>query len=130
MVVDSPPTVCPNVFVKLRAATSAIATFVVAIVVALTVPISQLRTVSTTITCCCPDPAKCHCPHEKPGSTDGPSMRACHKVRHDAASPQLPGFAAPAITIAIAPPRTLPAPRAIPGVPHASPVPDEPYGPS
>lgn len=130
MVVDSPPTLCPNVVVKLRAATSAIATFVVAIVVALTVPISQLRTVSTTITCCCPDPANCHCPHEKPGTSDAPSMRACHKARHDAASPQLPGFAAPAIALAIAPPRALPAPRAIPGVPHAPPVPDEPYGPS
>jgi hypothetical protein len=118
------------VWVKLRAATSAIATFVVAIVVALAVPVSQLRTFSTTITCCCPDPTRCHCPHEKPGTSDGPSMKPCHKVQHDSVSPQLPSFAAPDVALASAPPRPVAAPIALPDMPHAPPVPDEPYGPS
>ena len=115
---------------KLRAATSAIATFVVAIVVALAVPISQLRTVSTTVTCCCPDPSHCHCPHEKPGSSQCPSMKTCHQERHDAVSPQLPSFTPPEVAIVLAPPRTAPAPFVAPGVPSEEPVSSEPYGPS
>jgi len=116
--------------VKLRAATSAIATFIVAIVVSLTVPISQLRTFSTKVTCCCPDPSHCHCPHEKPGSSQCPSMKACHRERHDAVSPQLPSFTPPEVAIAFASPRIAPAPFVAPGVPHAEPDLSEPYGPS
>jgi hypothetical protein len=116
--------------VKLRAAPSAIATFIVAIVVALTVPISQLRTDSVTITCCCPDPAHCHCPHDKPGPTKCPSLKACHQERHDVVSPDAPSFTSPEVAIAIALPRTAPAPFVAPGVPHAEPFPSEPYGPS
>ena len=115
---------------KIRAAASAIATCVVAIVVALTVPISQLRTVSTTITCCCPDQSNCHCPHTKPDSRDCPAMAPCHKERHDTVAPQLPSFTAPRTVIAIAPPRVIAEPIAAPLVPHAAPVHDEPYGPS
>ncbi len=115
---------------KLRAAPAAIATFIVAIVVALAVPVSQLRTVSTTTTCCCPDPTKCHCPDEKPDHSKGPSMRACHKERHDSVGPQLPSFEPPGVAIAIAPPRSTPVVVAVVRTPHAAPVPDEPYGPS
>jgi len=122
--------VCPNVFVKIRAAASAIATFVVAVVVALTLPVSQLQTSSVTITCCCPDPTNCHCPHTKPGTPDSPAMQPCHKERHDGVSPQLPSFTAPDTVIAIAPPRAVMNPITAPLVPHAAPVPDEPYGPS
>lgn len=116
--------------VKLRAAPSAIATFVVAIVVALAVPVSQLRTVATTISCCCPDQTRCHCPHDKPAQSGIPSMQPCHKVRHDVVGPQLPSFAAPQLALAIAAPRAVVAPVAVPDMPHAPPVPDEPYGPS
>jgi len=116
--------------VKIRGATSAIATFVVVIVVALAVPVSQLRTVSTTVTCCCPDPAKCHCPHEKPDHSQGPSMRACHKERHDSVGPQLPSFEPPELAIEVAPPRSTLAVVTLQRTPHAAPVPDEPYGPS
>lgn len=116
--------------VKIRAAASAIATFVVAIVVAVSVPVSQLRTVSSNVTCCCPDQSHCHCPHGKPGPSKCPSMKTCHQQGQLTVGPQLPSFSSPEVAIAIAPPRTAPAPFVAPGVPHAEPISDEPYGPS
>jgi hypothetical protein len=119
-----------NRVVKLRAPTSAIATFVVAIVVAVAMPVSQLRTFAVTTTCCCPDPTTCHCPHEKPDHSQTPAMRTCHRVQHVSIAPQLPGFTQPESVVALAPPRVAPAPIAIPRAPHAAPASDEPYGPS
>ena len=103
---------------------------VVAIAVALSVPTSQLRTISIVTTCCCPDPTKCHCPDHKADHSKVPSIRACHKSSHETVSPQLPSFSPPEVAIAIAPPAVAPAVLAAPRVPHAPPVPDEPYGPS
>lgn len=103
---------------------------IVAVVVALAVPVSQLRTISTSVTCCCPDQTRCHCPHEKPGQSDEPTMKPCHKVQHDVVGPQLPSFSAPELAIALAAPRAAAAPFAVRDLPHAPPVPDEPYGPS
>jgi hypothetical protein len=101
-----------------------------AIAVALTVPVSQLRTVAIVTECCCPDPAQCHCPdHGKDHSTQ-PSMRACHRTQHEAMSPQLPSFSPPQIALAIAPPRTLVRALAAMPAPHATPETGEPYGPS
>jgi len=101
-----------------------------AIAVALTVPVSQLRTVAITTTCCCPDPTKCHCPDHKPGQPDDASMRACHKSTEAHVAPQLPSFSPPQVAVAIAAPVTAPAFRAAPQDPHEAPGPDEPYGPS
>ena len=114
----------------LRRAAIVCATYVAAIVVALAVPISQLRTISIVTTCCCPDPAKCHCPDHKADHSKVPSIRACHKSSHETVAPQLPSFSPPEVAIAIAPPAAAPAPIAAPRVPHETPVPDEPYGPS
>ena len=101
-----------------------------AIAVCLTVPVSQLRTVAITTTCCCPDPAKCHCPDHKPGHSDDASMRACHKSTDAHVAPQLPSFSPPQVAIAIAAPHAAPATVALPRTPHEAPAPDEPYGPS
>ncbi len=115
---------------RLRRAATACATFFVAIVVALAVPVSQLRTISIVTTCCCPDPAKCHCPDHKGDPSQVPSIRACHKSRHEVVAPQLPSFAPPEVALALAPPRVAPAVIAAPAFPHPAPPDDEPYGPS
>jgi hypothetical protein len=108
----------------------AAATIVVAMLVALTVPVAQLTTVSIVETCCCPDPANCHCPHDKPDTSSCPTMRPCHRQMQIGVAPTLPGFQAPAL-VAIAPVvamielihRDMPAP-------HASPVAKRPDAPS
>jgi hypothetical protein len=85
--------------VSIRGALAAVATFVVAVVVALAVPVSQLRTVSTVVTCCCPDPTHCHCPDHKADHSKDPSMRACHKTQHVTVAPQAPEFVAMATAV-------------------------------
>jgi hypothetical protein len=101
----------------------------VAIVVALAVPTSQLRTFAVVEQCCCPDPSNCHCPHDVDHSTQ-PSMRACHKTQHEIVSPEAPAFAAPEVALAAPPARVIAlAPAAIPA-PHAAPVPARPDAPS
>lgn len=118
------------VVMRLRRATTAIATIFVAIVVALAVPVSQLRTISIVTTCCCPDPAKCHCPDHKPDHSGNPSIRACHKSSHETVAPQLPSFSPPEVAIAIPAPRVAPSMIAAATLPPEAPAPDEPYGPS
>ena len=107
-----------------------ISTVVVAIVVALAVPVSQLRTISIVKTCCCPDPAHCHCPDQNADSSPQPSLRACHNTEQVIVAPELPAFRAPALASAIAPAVALVAiARAIPG-PHPAPPPPRPDAPS
>ncbi|HEY1816488.1 MAG TPA: hypothetical protein VGG74_29280 [Kofleriaceae bacterium] len=77
--------------VKIRRAAASIATFFVAICVALAVPVSQVRLVTTIASCCCPDPSHCHCPPEKPDS-EMPTMKTCHHRSHDIVSPSAPLF--------------------------------------
>ena len=101
-----------------------------AICVVLTLPVSQLRTVSITTTCCCPDPTKCHCPDHKADHSTDPSMRACHKSTEAHVAPQLPSFSPPQVAIAIAPAVPMRAPALAPEIPHEAPPADEPYGPS
>jgi len=113
-----------------RGAWTACATFVVAIVVALAVPISQLQTTTIVTECCCPDPSNCHCPDHKPDHSGQPMLRACHRTKHELVAPQAPSFTSPQIAIAIAPPRVAPAAIVAPPALHESPVVDEPYGPS
>ena len=128
--IDSVGDLCPNVRVSLRRIASAAFTIVVAIVVALAVPVSQLRTISVVTTCCCPDPAKCHCPDHKPDHSNGPSIRACHKDSHESIAPQLPSFTAPQLAVAAAPARIISATFAMPLSPHAPPPPARPDAPS
>ena len=115
---------------SIRGALSVAATFIVAVVVALAVPVSQLRTVSTIVTCCCPDPSHCHCPDHKADHSKDPSIRACHKTQHDTVAPQAPTFVAAATEMnTIAPPavRTV---FAEPPMPRPDVRADDLYGPS
>ena len=84
-----------------RAATSAIA-IAIALVCSVLVPLSQVRTVAVVTTCCCPDPAHCHCPDEKPDHSGKPQMRACHRSTDLTFGPEAPELVPPA-GVALAP---------------------------
>ncbi len=122
---------CPNGSVKIRRISSYAVTMVVAFVVALAVPVSQLTTVQTiTEKCCCPDPAHCKCPSHKPDPTQDPQFKDCHKTSHDVVAPQLPAFAQPEIAF-VAPSVQLLAFAPAPYVAaHAAPDPRRPDAPS
>ena len=114
----------------MRCIAARISTIVVAIVVALAVPVSQLRTIAIVKSCCCPDPTNCHCPDHKTDSPQQPSMRACHNSERAIVAPQLPSFAPPAIAFALAPAVAIaPVAHAYPA-PHAAPPPTRPAAPS
>lgn len=113
-----------------RRAASHIATIIVAVCIALAVPVSQLRLHYVTMTCCCPDPASCHCPHEKPDHSTCPTMKACHKTQHETVVPQAPSFAQRDEVAITTQPRATFVAFAAPVVPQPAPSPDEPYGPS
>ena len=115
---------------RIRRLARAAATVLVAIVVALAVPVSQLRTRYVVTTCCCPDPSHCHCPDHKGDHSKLPSMRACHKESHELVAPQLPTFDAPVIAIVRGPDRVAIAIAAPIAAPHASPAPRRPDAPS
>jgi hypothetical protein len=115
---------------RVQRAATWIATAMVAMVVALAVPVSQLRTISIIKTCCCPDPDDCHCPDHKSDQSSQPSMRACHNTERTVVAPQLPAFPAPVIAeapvpalIAVTLDRSIPAP-------HQAPPPARPDAPS
>jgi hypothetical protein len=101
----------------------------IALLVGVTVPVSQLRSSDVVRDrCCCPDPEFCHCPiHD----IDAPSstIQSCGKTSHLVIAPTLSVFVpppAPAIAaIASAPAPELPLPA-----PHAPPDPARPPGPS
>jgi hypothetical protein len=116
--------------VLLRRAAAYVSTVVVAIVVALAVPVSQLRTVTILKTCCCPDPSNCHCPDHQVDPSSQPSMRPCHNSEQVLVAPQLPVFSAPAVAAVQAPvaPTLVTEPR-IPA-PHQAPPPIRPDAPS
>ena len=109
---------------------TAATTMVVAIVVALSVPISQLRTVAVVTKCCCPDPSHCHCPDHKPDRSKDATLRACHRTQHEAVAPQLPAFTSPEVAIAIAPVRAVVAIAPLIAAPHPAPVSRRPDAPS
>lgn len=114
----------------MRAVIGAVATWVVALGLALAVPVSTLQTNKVVIACCCPDPANCHCPDHKPDHSGQPAVRACHRTKHEVVAPEAPSFTSPQIAIAIAPPRIAHAAPSALSSPHETPATDEPYGPS
>lgn len=102
----------------------------VAIVVALAVPVSQLRTILVIKSCCCPDPEHCHCPVHKADSSSQPTMRDCHNTERTLVAPEMPAFDPPVIALAAA---SVVVVRAIaPAIPapHQSPPPIRPDAPS
>lgn len=109
---------------------TAASTLVVALVMALAVPVAQLKMITVQTSCCCPDQTKCHCPHEKGDHGKVPSMRACHRSQNEIVSADLPAFTPPMLASVdvIAPLGTTPSTPLF--VPHASPAAEPPYGPS
>ena len=117
-------------WVSLRKLFAAASTVVVAIVLAICVPVSQLHTVGTKVECCCPDPEHCKCPDHQPDDSHQPSMRACHKTQHIYVAPVLPAFLPPVIEIAIVPDVVASAPVISLPAPHPAPSPRRPDAPS
>lgn len=113
-----------------RRAVAWLTTLVVAVVVALAVPVAQLRTVSIIKTCCCPDPDRCHCPDHTPDTSTQPSMRACHNSERAIVAPELPAFHAPAVAIVATPVRVVIARAPAIVAPHPAPPPTRPDAPS
>ncbi len=101
----------------------------VALVLALAMPVSQLRTVSVEQSCCCPDPTKCHCP-DHDGKSTQPQLRACHQTTQVTVAPTLPVFAAPLNFALPAPAVELVALFHASLAPHAAPPPVRPDAPS
>jgi hypothetical protein len=107
--------------VSLRRLVTAASTIVVAIVLAICVPVSQLHTIGTQTQCCCPDQSHCKCPDHKPDDGGEPVMRACHKTQETFVAPVLPAFIEVELVaievpepVAIVPAFVLPAPHPAP----------------
>jgi hypothetical protein len=118
------------VVVRLHRLVTAAATIVVAIVLAVFVPVAQLQTIAVQPTCCCPDPHTCKCPEHKPADPVNTTMRACHNAPSAVESTQLPQFIPPAIACVDVPSRAIAvAPTPLPEA-HPAPVPHRPDAPS
>jgi hypothetical protein len=118
------------VLVLVRRAATWVSTVLVAIVVAFTVPVSQLRTISTIKMCCCPDPDRCHCPHPKSDTSQAPSIRPCHSTEQVMVAPQSPAFCAVSYTVAPEPVVVVALVEHSMSSPHAPPPPARPDAPS
>ena len=116
--------------VGLRQLVTAASTIVVAIVLAISVPVSQLHTVGVQTQCCCPDPDDCKCPgHDADGAPQS-QMQACHKTQREFVSPVLPAFVPPALELAVALEPVTFEPVFVHDVPHPAPAPRRPDAPS
>jgi hypothetical protein len=116
--------------VLLHRVTAWVSTALVAIVVAVAMPVSQLRTVSIVKECCCPDPAKCHCPDHELESSQQPSLRACHNTEEAVIAPQLPVFSVAVAALAVVPAITAAVVEHPLRSPHPPPLPRRPDAPS
>ena|GEM_PF-1746828 len=106
-----------------------ISTVVVAIVVAVAVPVSQLRTVAVILSCCCPDPDHCSCPDHETDHGSTPTIKQCHKSADTFESAVAPSVAI-ATRLELVPVRAaIVLHHALPA-PHASPLLERPRGPS
>jgi hypothetical protein len=102
----------------------------IALVLGLSVPVTQLRSsVVVRDRCCCPDPAYCHCPDHRAPSTPAPVMDRCGKTHHLIVAPTLPDFTPAPIgpVVALV---ARPAPDVAVPTPHAPPDPARPAAPS
>lgn len=116
--------------VSLAKVVSAASTLVVAIVLAISVPVSQLRTIAHETECCCPDPDQCKCPDHNPDKGFQSKMRACHKTTQSFVAPVLPAFVPPQIALVVRPEPVAITPVFSLPVPHPSPPPRRPDAPS
>jgi hypothetical protein len=102
----------------------------IAIVLSVVVPASQLRTMSRVTTCCCPDPAKCHCPDHRPDHSKRPMLRGCHREAHEYVSTDGPPAVAVAHVIAAPIAAGWPIAPPDPTRPRDAPLPARPDAPS
>jgi hypothetical protein len=108
----------------------ALYSMIVAVIVMIAVPVSQLRTISVQTECCCPDGVKCHCSDHKDVPTGQASIKECHKKTNILASPSSPDIAKP-VAIAAAPSSERILALEFPLTsPHGPPNPARPPGPS
>lgn len=116
--------------VGLRQLVTAASTIVVAMLLAISVPVSQLHTVGVQTQCCCPDPDHCKCPGHDEGQPSQPAMQPCHKTQREFVSPVLPAFVPPAIEIVVALEPVSFEPVFTHAAPHPQPAPRRPDAPS
>ncbi len=102
----------------------------VAVIVMFALPLSQLRTISIRVECCCPDPSKCHCPDHEPNTSQQPSIKACHKSSQAFEAPTTPAFLPAAIEAPSVPARAVAQAHYSLTHPHEPPSLDRPRGPS
>ena len=102
----------------------------VAVIVVIALPVSQLRTVSVYVECCCPDPDRCHCPDPGKPVPGQSTMNDCHKSSQVIAISAASELQAP-------PPQPVPSPARCAlaiefpvRLPHEPPSPDRPPAPS
>ncbi|HUS28984.1 MAG TPA: hypothetical protein VMZ53_10745 [Kofleriaceae bacterium] len=112
---------------SLRALLTAATTVIVAIALAVLVPVAQLQTFVEKDACCCPNPKACKCNHDDPAQ---PTMKTCHQKAPAIASTTLPSFVPPEVTDVVAPSRALIAINAPLPDPHPAPAPRRPDAPS
>lgn len=108
----------------------ALYSIMVAVIVLIALPVSQLRTVSVFVECCCPDPTRCHCPEPGKPVPGQPTMSDCHKSGQIIAISAAAELQAPPLQVVPSPPR-----RALTVVfpvrlPHEPPSPARPPAPS
>jgi hypothetical protein len=117
-------------FVLLRRIATAASTIVVAIVLAVFVPVAQLQTVAEAPPCCCPNPKQCKCPDHKGGNSGQSTMRACRQAPDAVAPSTLSAFVPPAVAVAIAPAIIVSDAHVALADPHPEPAPRRPDAPS
>lgn len=102
----------------------------IAVLVALAMPVSQIRTVSIVARCCCPDPAKCHCPDHSTDSDGPPTLRPCYRSEHVVVAAAPLATAPSAIECPDLTAQASPVLFDEPKAPHAAPPPARPAAPS
>jgi hypothetical protein len=106
---------------------TAATTLIVAIALAVLVPVAQLKTFVEKEPCCCPNPKTCKCAHDGPMHT---TMKTCHQKPPAAAAPTLSAFVTPELAEVDVPALVgAPVIASLPD-PHPAPAPHRPDAPS
>jgi hypothetical protein len=108
----------------------ALYSIIVCAIVALAVPVSQLRTVSVVSECCCPDPDNCHCPDHGKSLPSQTTIKQCHRSTDLAIGSSLPEFSPPSAVVVSPPARRVAFAEFRLCLPHPPPSPARPAAPS
>jgi hypothetical protein len=113
-----------------RRVAHALYSMIVAVIVMIAVPVSQLRTIAVQTECCCPDGVKCHCSDHKDVPTGQDSIKECHKKTDVLVSPSSPDCAKPVAIAAASASERIETHEFPLTSPHEPPNPARPPGPS